>query len=123
METFVDYLAHIENLQHRERMEEVLNWVAQRFPSLVTRIAWNQPMFTDHDTFIIAFSVAKKHLAVAPEKAALNRFSAEVTQAGYESGKELIRIPWDGPVNYSLLEKIIAFNIEDKKGCTTFWRK
>ncbi|QCB29216.1 hypothetical protein [Corynebacterium endometrii] len=28
-------------------------------------IAWNQPMFTHHDTFIIGFSHAKKHMAAA----------------------------------------------------------
>jgi uncharacterized protein YdhG (YjbR/CyaY superfamily) len=32
-------------------------------------------------------------------------------------------IPWDKPMDYELLERIIRFNIEDKKGCETFWRK
>lgn len=123
MEIFTEYLAHIDNLQNRARMEEILHWVAESFPGLGTRIAWNQPMFTDHDTFIIAFSVAKKHFSVAPEKAAINRFAEEIAKTGYECGKELIKIPWDGPVDYSLLKKIIEFNISDKKECTTFWRK
>ena len=123
MEIFAEYLAHIDNPQNRARLEEVLNWVIKRFPSLETRIAWNQPMFTDHGTFIIAFSTAKKHFAVAPEKAGINRFSEEIIQVGYECGKELIRIPWYSPVDYSLLEKIIEFNISDKKECSTFWRK
>jgi uncharacterized protein YdhG (YjbR/CyaY superfamily) len=123
MEIFAEYLAHIDNPQNRARMEEVLNWVAQSFPDLVPRIAWSQPMFTDHDTFIIAFSVAKKHFAVAPEKAGINRFTEEIELAGYDCTKELIRIPWDGSVDYSLLEKIIEFNIADKKDCSSFWRK
>ncbi len=123
MEIFAEYLSNIDDPQNRARMEEVLNHVAQCFPTLVPRIAWNQPMFTDHDTFIIAFSAAKKHFAVAPEKAGMNRFSEEIKQAGYDCGKELIRIPWEGPVDYSLLEKIIEFNISDKKECSTFWRK
>jgi uncharacterized protein YdhG (YjbR/CyaY superfamily) len=123
MEIFAEYLSHIDNPQNRAQMEEVLYWVAQRFPNLEHRIAWNQPMFTDHGTFIIAFSVAKKHFAVAPEKAGINQFSEEITKAGYEYTKELIRIPWDGPVDYLLLEKIIEFNISDKKECKAFWRK
>lgn len=123
MEIFAEYLSHIDNLQNRAKMEEVLSWIAQRFPTLSTRIAWNQPMFTDHDTFIIAFSVAKKHFAVAPEKAAIHQFTEEITEAGYEYSKELIRIPWEAPIHYSLLEKIIEFNILYKKDCTTFWRK
>ncbi len=123
MEIFAEYLSHIDNPQNKDRMEEVLGWVLERFPDLTPKIAWNQPMFTDHGTFIIAFSVAKKHFAVAPEKAGINRFIEEISEAGYENTKELIRIPWNVPVNYSLLEKIIEFNILDKQECKDFWRK
>ena len=123
METFADYLAAIANPKHRARVEEVLDWVSEQFPELAPRIAWNQPMFTHHGTFIIGFSVAKQHLAVAPERAAINLFSQDISRAGYNHSKELIRIPWDDPVDYELLEKIIDFNIADKAGLSTFWRR
>lgn len=123
MEVFAEYLARIDNPQHRARMEEILGWVSKRFPNLVPRIAWNQPMFTDHGTFIIGFSVAKHHLAVAPERAGINHFSDEIVQAGYDHSLELVRIKWDSPVDFSLLEKMIKFNILDKADYSTFWRK
>ena len=123
MEVFAEYLARVENPQHRTRMEEVLSWVAMTFPNLVPRIAWNQPMFTAHGTFIIGFSVAKHHLAVAPERAAVSHFSAEILQFGYSHSQELLRIQWDRPVEFSLLAKMIEFNILDKADCATFWRK
>ena len=72
-------------------------------------------MFTDHDTYIIGFSVAKHHLAVAPEKAGINQFSNEIVQAGYDHTKLFVRIQWDSPVDFSLLEKMIEFNILDKQ--------
>ncbi|WP_249872335.1 iron chaperone [Oceanobacillus saliphilus] len=123
MEVFAEFLARIDNPQYRARTEEVLGWVFEKFPNLVPAIKWNQPMFTDHGTFIIAFSVAKKHLAVAPESVAINHFSNEIVEAGYDYSKELIRIKWDSPVDFSLLEKLIAFNILDKENCSTFWRE
>ena len=123
MEVFADYLAHMDHPQHRARMEEVIDWVAKHFPNLSPKIAWNQPMFTDHGTFIISFSAAKHHMAVAPERAGIIRFSDEIVQAGYEHSSELVRIPWDDPMDFPLLERIIAFNISDKADCTTFWRK
>ncbi|EMS72803.1 iron chaperone [Ruminiclostridium cellobioparum] len=123
MEVFAEYLSRIDNPQHRARVEEVLSWIIKRFPDLVPKIAWNQPMFTDHGTFIIGFSTARQHLAVAPERAGINHFSDEIVQAGYNHSKELVRIPWDGPVDLALLEKIIEFNILDKTGCSNFWRK
>jgi uncharacterized protein YdhG (YjbR/CyaY superfamily) len=123
MEVFAEYLEHIDNPQHRDRTEEVLTWVTKKFPNLMPKIAWNQPMFTDHGTFIIGFSIAKHHLAVAPERAGINHFSNDIVQAGYDHSKELIRIQWDSPVDFSLLEKMIEFNILDKADSSTFWRK
>lgn len=123
MEVFAEYLASIDNPQHKARMEEVLGWIFKNFPDLKPKIAWNQPMFTDHGTFIIGFSISKNHMAVAPERAGIIRFSDEIVQAGYNHSKELVRIPWDSPVDLVLLEKMIQFNILDKAECSTFWRK
>ncbi|WP_339309391.1 iron chaperone [Paenibacillus sp. FSL k6-2145] len=123
METFAEFIARIDNPEHQARTEEVLNWITEKFPKLKQKIAWNQPMFTDHDTFIIGFSVSKQHLAVAPEKAGINRFSEEITQAGYDHTKELVRMKWKQEIDYSLLERMIEFNIADKAECSTFWRK
>lgn len=37
--------AAIPNNDNHARMVDVLDWVAQRYPELELRIAWNQPMF------------------------------------------------------------------------------
>ncbi|MBY9078159.1 iron chaperone [Paenibacillus sp. HN-1] len=123
MEVFAEYLAHIDNPQHRARTEEILAWVTAKFPGLVPKIAWKQPMFTDHGTFIIGFSVSRHHMAVAPERAGMIHFADEIVQAGYDHTKELIRIRWEHPVDYALLARMIEFNIQDKADCSTFWRK
>ncbi|MFC4023341.1 iron chaperone [Oceanobacillus longus] len=123
MEVFAEFLAKIDNPHHRERADEVLTWVVEKFPNLVPEIKWNQPMFTDHGTYIIGFSVAKHHLAVAPERVGINHFAEEIVKARYDHTKELVRMKWDRPVDYALLEKMIEFNIWDKADCSTFWRK
>ncbi len=123
MEIFADFLSRMDNPLHRARAEEVFGRIAAAFPGLMPEVRWNQPMFTDHGTFIIGFSASKTHLAVAPEKAVISRFSEEIGKAGYDHTKELIRIPWDAPVDYALLEKLIRFNMQDKAECKTFWRK
>lgn len=123
MEVFADFLKRIDNPDHLLRTEEVLSWVAETFPQLEPKLAWNQPMFTDHDTFIIGFSVSKQHLAVAPEQAGIRQFTDDIEKAGYDHTKELIRFKWNRPFDFELLEKLIRFNIADKADCTTFWRK
>lgn len=122
MEVFAEFLSRIDNPQHLARTEEVLGWVSKKFPTLLPVMKWNQPMYTDHGTFIIGFSVAKHHLAVSPETAGIVHFSAEIVQAGYTHTQQLIRLPWDRPVDFTLLEKMIEYNILDKANCSTFWR-
>lgn len=123
MEFFNEFLTGVDDPLHRKRMEEVLIWVNNNYPNLKREIKWNQPMFTDHGTFIIGFSASKKHFSVAPESITITHVEDDIFKAGYEYTKELIRIPWNSPVEYSLLKKMIEFNIWDKKNCSTFWRK
>ncbi len=123
MEIFEEFLSHISNPENKARTEEILAWILKTYPNLAPRIAWNQPMFTDHGTFIIGFSIAKHHLAVAPERVAIQHFAEDVKKVGYDSSSELIRFPWNKPVDFDLLGKLIEYNIADKADCTTFWRK
>ena len=122
-EVFEKYLSGIENETHRVRMREVLEWTKTSFTGLEPKIAWNQPVFTDHGTFIIGFSAAKQHFSVAPEPAAIRKFSREIQASGYSQGTNLFRIRWEEPVDYALLERIIEYNRQDKADCSAFWRK
>ncbi|WP_047982388.1 iron chaperone [Ornithinibacillus contaminans] len=123
MKVFNEFLAKIDNPDQRYRMEEVLSWVNNNFQGLEPVMKWNQPMFTDHGTYIIGFSAAKNHFSVAPERVTMERYLDDIVNAGYDHTKELIRIKWSEPIDYSLLGKIIEFNRMDKAEYTNFWRK
>ncbi|MDI7742687.1 iron chaperone [Lysinibacillus fusiformis] len=123
MEELKGYLDKIDDPNHRERMEEIFSWILEKFPNLKPELKWNQPMFTDHGTFIMGFSTAKQHLSATPEEFGMAHFAEDIAQAGYSATKGLFRIKWNEPVNYELLEKMIKFNILDKADCATFWRK
>ena len=72
--TLDEYLETMPDVQHRARMVDVAVWVGLTYPELELRIAWNQPMFTHHGTYIVGFSAASKHMAMAPERATMIRF-------------------------------------------------
>ena len=122
MNDFQEFLNTIEDPVKKERMESIINYIRKTFPQLKEEIKWNQPMFTDHGTFIIGFSIAKNHIAVAPESIVIKLFEKEIEEAGYSHTKGLFRIKWTDKIDYDLLRKIVAFNIEDKKGMVKFWR-
>ncbi len=74
-------------------------------------------------TFILGFSKAKLHFAVAPEKHTLDTFAKEIEKTGYQMTKMFMKIKWTDEVNYTLLYDIIDFNIHDKKDSRFFWRQ
>ena len=103
-------------------MVQVLNWVAQHYPELELRIAWNQPMFTHHGTYIIGFSAASKHMAMAPERATMIRFEPVMRERGTDFGKKVAHQPWDKPIDYELLDAFIQYQLAEKQEITSFWR-
>lgn len=123
MDYFKEVLNKIENHSNRKRVENMISWIFKNYPKLEPKIGWNQPMFTDHGTYIIGFSFAKKHMSIGPEKAALRKFKDRALELGYELSKETIKVPWGKDLDLEFLGDIIQFNIDDKAECKTFWRQ
>jgi len=123
IDVFEPFLATMKDVANQQKLRDVLAWVLREFPTLEPAIKWNQPMFTHHGTFIIAFSVSKSHFAVGTEGAEIEMFKDAIAAAGYKASKMLFRIKWTDEVDFPLLRRIIAFNMDDKAECKTFWRK
>lgn len=120
--TLDEYLETIPNDDNRARMVDVLVWVGLTYPELELRIVWNQPMFTHHGTYIIGFSAASKHMAMAPERATMIRFEPVMRERGTDFGKMFARQPWDKPFDYELLDAFIQHQLAEKQDVTSFWR-
>ena len=119
--TLDEYLATIPNDDNRARMVEVLNWVAKHYPELELRIAWNQPTFTHHGTYIIAFSAASKHMAMAPEFATMIRFEPVMRERSTDFDIIFARQPWTKPFDCELLDVFVQHQLEEKQNITSFW--
>ncbi|MGO2082207.1 iron chaperone [Vagococcus sp.] len=122
MSFFNNYLDTLTDSLQKEKMETLLQWISLNFPQLEPRIAWKQPMFTHHETYIIGFSVAKKHLAIAPEKKTILLFEEQIKNYHFSYTQQLIRVPLTSELPFELLTELIDYNLEDKKECQTFWR-
>lgn len=123
MKDINDFLLNISEPEHRQRVEELVDWTIKTYPQFSVVIKWNQPMFTDHGTFIIAYSTSKKHISIAPETVTILAFKDDIEKSGYQHTDNLFKITWEQPIDYSLLKKIIDYNIQEKINYTKFWRE
>jgi len=122
IKTLDEFLPTIPDDDNRERMVDVVVWVGLTYPELELRIAWNQAMFIHHGTYIIGFSAASKHMAVAPERATMIRFEPVMRERGTDFGKKVAHQPWDKPFDYELLDAFIQYQLAEKQDITSFWR-
>ncbi|NTK25976.1 DUF1801 domain-containing protein [Enterococcus faecium] len=122
MEKFQPIINQIKEKEHQQKIKDLFAKITETYPQLDTTVKWNQPMFTDHGTFIIAFSFAKNHFSIAPEKAAIRALEKNIQEAGYVYTDNVIKVPWKSVINWELIEQLISFNIEYKKGHDKFWR-
>lgn len=120
---FEELLATIDNKDNREKLASVFKWVIKKYPELEQRIGWNTPIFQKNDTFIVAFAPAKAHFSVNVEVYTKNKFEDEIKAAGYECTAGLFKIKYKDEIDFKLLEKLIDFQIKDKEGYKSFWRK
>lgn len=105
-----------------EKLTSIFEWIDENYPQFEKVIKWNQPMYTDHETFIIGFSTSKNHISVSPEPAIVQRFQKELEAANYNPTSNLFRITWKQDVDYDLLKKLIDVQVEEKKDFKGFWR-
>ena len=110
------------NNDNRARLLDVFVRVGLTYPELELRIAWKQPMFTHHGTYIIGFSAASKHMAMTPERATMIRFEQVMCERGTDFGTTLAHQPWNKPFDYELLDAFIQHQLTEKQDITPFWR-
>lgn len=119
--TLDDYLASITKPENANQLSSTLDWISAQYPQLELRLAWNQPMFTDHDTFIIGFSAAAKDFAVAVEAPVFAKYLTQINALGYRATKRQFHVAWGTKIDEALLHELIDDAITLKKDVTTFW--
>jgi uncharacterized protein YdhG (YjbR/CyaY superfamily) len=121
VKTIKDYMETIKEESQRERVTNLINWIEKTFETLKLEVKWNQPMFTDHGTYIIGMSVSKNHLAIGVEARTMERLVEIIEGSEYEHSKMLIKIKWSQAIDYEFLSLIINDIIRDKESVNSFW--
>lgn len=95
----------------RKILSELRSVIRNTIPEVKERISYNMPTFVVEDEDIIYFAAWKSHVSLYP-------FTKEMEEAFTEtkdyntSGKGTIQFPFDKPLPYPLIKKLIEFKLE-----------
>lgn len=84
---------------------------------------WSQPLYSYKETFIISFIPFKSHIAVNMKKSVMTQFKEKLDETDYSYTDMTFQIKWIQPVDYILLSDMIEFQLQEKEGYKTIWRK
>lgn len=118
-----DFLNQITNKDLFNKLNDILEWIKSNYPELALEYKWNQPMLTKNGTYIMGFSVSKKHLSVGLEAIVMKHFQDKLDQLGIEHGKMIFKIKENEMVNYDLIKELIDHIVDLKREDVTFWHR
>ena len=105
----------------RELLEKVRSTIRKAAPKAEETISYAIPCFNLNGNYLVYFAGYKKHISVYPAKKGDAAYEKAV--ARYRTGKGTYQFPLDKPIPYTLITKIVKFNIrsngkraKEKKG-------
>jgi uncharacterized protein YdhG (YjbR/CyaY superfamily) len=92
-------------------LAEIRETIRAVAPDAGEKISYNMPTFTLNGKYLVYFAGWKNHIAFygAP------RCNAEFREdlSAYESGQGTLKFPYDKPVPYDLISKIVKFRVAE----------
>jgi uncharacterized protein YdhG (YjbR/CyaY superfamily) len=94
-----------ENVQ--EIMTELRATIKEAVPKAGEKISYNMPTFTLNGTYLVYFAGWKNHIAFYGAPRGNPEFEEDLSP--YESGAGTLQFPYDKPIPYGLITKIVKF--------------
>ena len=109
--TTIDEYIEQAPTEFQETLQQVRAVIFKAAPNAVEKLSWKMPTFWQGKN-IIQFAVHKKHLGLYPGECAVIEFSQQLDDSGIGYNKGSIRIPWDRPMPYELIEAITKYCVQ-----------
>jgi uncharacterized protein YdhG (YjbR/CyaY superfamily) len=95
----------------QELLEKLRRTIRKAAPGVEEKISYQIPTFTLKGRYLIYFAAYKKHIGLYPAPRGVEEFKEELS--GYEGGKGTVRFPFDKPIPYDLVRRIVKFRVKD----------
>lgn len=107
--TIDDYIATYP-ADVQEILQKVRETIKTAAPQATEAISYGMPTFKLHGN-LVHFGAFKSHLGFYPIPSGMDQFQAEL--APFKSGKGSVQFPFNQPMPYELITKIVKFRVTE----------
>ena len=105
-----EYIAGFPN-EVRTILEKVRTTIRKAAPGAQEKISYRIPTFTLDGKYLIYFAAFQKHVGLYPAPRGAEEFKEEL--AAYGGGKGTVQFPFDKPIPFGLITRIVKFRIKE----------
>jgi uncharacterized protein YdhG (YjbR/CyaY superfamily) len=109
-ETIDEYILTFPN-HIQEILEKVRMTIRKAAPDAEETISYQIPTFTLKGKYLVYFAAHQKHLGLYPVPDGNAKFKEEISV--YASGKSTLKFPFDKPIPFDLISKIVKFRVKE----------
>lgn len=102
-----DYIIAYPN-DVQDLLREIRQTIKQAAPNAEEKISYQMPTFALNGN-LVHFAAWKKHIGFYPGASGIAAFLQEL--AAYENAKGSVQFPYDKPIPFDLISKIVAFRV------------
>lgn len=92
-------------------LEKIRMTIRKAAPGVEEKISYQIPTFTLKGRYLVYFAAYKKHIGLYPAPRGSEEFKEELS--GYEGGKGTVRFPFDKPIPFDLISRIVKFRVKE----------
>ncbi len=111
VKTIDDYIARYPS-EVRSILEEIRRTIRKAAPQAEEKISYQMPAFTFHGN-LVYFGAFKKHIGLYPPVRGDARLEKAV--APYAGAKGNLQFPFDRPIPYGLITRIVKFRLKQNE--------
>ena len=96
----------------QEILRTIRKVIKESAPDAEEKISWGMPTFTLHGN-LVHFAAHKNHIGLYPSPSGTDSFKLELLE--YKGGKGSIRFPFEKPMPYELIGRIVKFRVAENR--------
>lgn len=109
-QTIDEYLAGFPS-EVQKILKKIRTTIRKTAPAAEEKISYQIPAFVLNGRILIYFAAWEKHVALYPAPRGHEKFKDEL--AAYKGGKGTVQFPFDRPIPFGLIGRIVKFKVKE----------